>query len=320
MAFSSSEGSNAANQLFGTVAALVDAFDPGASGAKYPDGNGHATMVAQLRTRVSVGSDANGYAGIQLQWTAPNLYRTYASIAGDVITWSANSASGGYTSLNANGTLYRVTTAGVAWRSTRPSTADQGLAYVCDRFYASDTGATSYAAVIAAADYEFTVKEPYTVPCHLLGAGPRVFRLMASTDLTTAASTVIFISGLPVSTAAIGEFDIIMNVEYVPMLTSVGSVLTQYATVGPSNSAIADRARDAVGKLIPVNTSVWKQMVNLAIRGGKAAVKYARSPQGQAMVLGAINASSYSYPLGVPARMLLAGAGMRMIENGNSSQ
>lgn len=250
--------------------ALVDAFAPGAENAKWPDGTGHSTMTAQLVTRVSLGSDANGYAGIQLQWLPDVLYRKYSSISGDVITYGSNTASQGYTALAANASLFRVTSAACRWRSTQPSTSDQGIAYVADKLYVSDTGASSYAAVFDGVDHEFPVREPFTVPCQLLGSTARGFRVPSTADYTTAASTIIFIGGLPASTVAIGELEIILNVEYLPILTSANSILKQYTAIQPANAQIVDQAKNAMTRLKPAPSLLWRQAVDVALAGASA--------------------------------------------------
>lgn len=240
------------------ICSLTDPFCEHAKGAKWPDGNGASTMVAQVRGHISVPTSANGRALVHV---SPEFAYSFTSATdtGANFTISATTfATPGNAPLSTYLNEYRIVSAGLVIRNMPTAFTTQGFIQV--------TRMARFPVLGSTVGYS----ESYGVctSSHSLTAGmevPVVFRPIGvesrSLVAPSASNTVIpnfwdtikiEIIGGPLSYTYCLDLELILNLEFTLNFNYV--TLQSYAPVtAPSSPALTQLANRSSAQMI--NTS-----------------------------------------------------------------
>jgi len=245
-------------QLVSQVCGLTDPFCSHAGGAKYPDFSSVRTLPYTRRQRMTLTTDAAGYANLVI---APqynyNPYSTVNVYAGNAVTSWSNFAA--YPTI-AGVSGYRIVSAGFIVRHVVSPLNSAGMVYI--RQYGTENG--SFMAPIDTTTYNCTseanvpVQEAKEIAVVLQKTSqmPQNFYFQ-TTDTTTVGNVIargvafatVAVAGAPFSTPVL-EIEFITNYE---LIFEDGSDLAQVATPPPpANALITDAAARVSSSLVPI--------------------------------------------------------------------
>ncbi len=229
--------------------AIADAFGRHAAKAKYPDGASNESLTVQLRQRVAVTTDTEGEAAVSMYaGIVASAIRASATVASGVVTWGAASSPDQYSSWSALANTYRITSAGMSFKSTAPSDANGGVFYYSNH--------ADQPASISEVDDRNVVpaKSAFKINATPLGSLSRQFVGPSSTDASDWTVPSLIFQGCAASTQ-VGIAEMIWNVEFTPKLGSVATCFPADDT--PFLAGLQTEVAAAFNALIPNNPAAY---------------------------------------------------------------